>query len=307
MLLSVVVPTCDRNDLLALCLQCLAPGVQTIPAEQYEVIVTDDGSRCTAETMMRERFPWARWTPGPRLGPAGNRNSGAAHARGEWLVFTDDDCLPSTGWLAAFAREIPHATEAGISVLEGRTTAGPHQLSALAVAPINESGDCLWSCNLALTRTLFSKLGGFDSGFPSPHLEDVDLRMRLADAGERWRFIREAEVIHPPRPLRAILRQVPGHESSFYFARKRGLSVPEVGLSTTRLARVRVKELAACRTAREFAVVAARSATEFLLLGCWWVPLWSWRYRRGGQLARAARSRMHSENLPVPKPISHLP
>src|SRR5258708_21085247 len=41
---SVVVPTRDRNDLLALCLGRLAPDAQTTPAEQYEVIVTDDSA-----------------------------------------------------------------------------------------------------------------------------------------------------------------------------------------------------------------------------------------------------------------------
>jgi glycosyltransferase involved in cell wall biosynthesis len=35
-------------------------------------------------------------------GPASARNTGAAAARGEWLAFTDDDCLPDRGWLTAF-------------------------------------------------------------------------------------------------------------------------------------------------------------------------------------------------------------
>jgi len=39
--ISVIIPTCHRNDLLAKCLDCLAPGVQTLPPEQYKVIVTE--------------------------------------------------------------------------------------------------------------------------------------------------------------------------------------------------------------------------------------------------------------------------
>jgi len=42
-------------------LDCLAPGVQTLPAEQYEVIVSDDGRQTTAEEMIRERYPWVKW------------------------------------------------------------------------------------------------------------------------------------------------------------------------------------------------------------------------------------------------------
>lgn len=93
-MISVIIPTCDRNEQLAKCLDCLAPGVQTLPAEQYEVIVTDDGSDLTAEQMILERYLWARWVAGPRIGPAANRNNGVQYARGEWLAFTDDDCLP---------------------------------------------------------------------------------------------------------------------------------------------------------------------------------------------------------------------
>ena len=54
---SVIVPTCHRNDVLAKCLDCLAPGVQTLPSDQYEVIVTDDGSQDTAEQMIHQRYP----------------------------------------------------------------------------------------------------------------------------------------------------------------------------------------------------------------------------------------------------------
>ena len=42
MKLSVIIPTCNRPDELALCLQRLAPAAQSIAADQFEVIVTDD-------------------------------------------------------------------------------------------------------------------------------------------------------------------------------------------------------------------------------------------------------------------------
>jgi hypothetical protein len=38
-------------------------------------------------------------------------------ARGEWLVFTDDDCLPSTSWLASYLEAMTDAA----SVYEGKT------------------------------------------------------------------------------------------------------------------------------------------------------------------------------------------
>ena len=81
-MISVVIPTRHRNDPLAECLARLAPGVQTLAADRYEVIVTDDGSAETSADVVRQRFPWARWAAGPRRGPAANRNNGARQARG---------------------------------------------------------------------------------------------------------------------------------------------------------------------------------------------------------------------------------
>ena len=78
-MISVIIPICHRNNLLAKCLDCLAPSVQTFPAEQYEVIVTDDGTNTTAKDMMRAQYPWAQWLAGPKKGPAANRNNGATH------------------------------------------------------------------------------------------------------------------------------------------------------------------------------------------------------------------------------------
>jgi hypothetical protein len=67
---SIIIPTCHRNEDLAKCLERLAPGVQGLDPETYEMIVTDDGSFTTAESLIRERYPHVHWTQGPRRGPA---------------------------------------------------------------------------------------------------------------------------------------------------------------------------------------------------------------------------------------------
>jgi GT2 family glycosyltransferase len=195
--ISVVIPTYHRNDLLAKCLDCLAPEIQTLPADQYEIIVTDDGSQTTAEEMIREHYPWVKWVAGPRKGPAANRNHGAKYARGEFIAFTDDDCLPSPSWLWAFSS----ALTPDIHVYEGKTTceAGIH--SPLEHAPINLTGGWLWSCNMMIRASLFQKLNGFDENFPYPHMEDTDLRERLKMKGYYFLFVENAVVDHPPREL----------------------------------------------------------------------------------------------------------
>lgn len=197
MLFSIIVPTCHRNDLLAQCLECIAPGAQTQPPEDYEVIVTDDGVRSTAEGLIREKFSWARWFLGPRLGPAANRNSGASYARGEWLAFLDDDCLPDPGWLRALINAV--AEDPGCSVFEGRTYPDRERASLAEVAPVNETGGYLWSCNFAIRRTVFYKVGGFDERYPYAAMEDVDLRKRLQKQRHTFQFVSGASVCHPWR------------------------------------------------------------------------------------------------------------
>jgi len=194
---SVVIPTYHRNDLLVKCLDCLAPGRQTLPADQYEVIITDDGLRSTAQKIVLEYYNWAKWVEGSRLGPASNRNNGVKYAQGEWLVFTDDDCLPDPQWLEAYREAI--AAETACLVFEGRVYVERPRRSFGETAPVNESGGYLWSCNFAIHRQLFEFLGGFDKRFPYAAMEDVDLRLRITKSKHKFIFVKEAAVCHPWR------------------------------------------------------------------------------------------------------------
>ena len=196
-LLSVVIPTYHRNDLLAKCLDRLDPNVQTLAADQYEVIVSDDGYESTAEDMIREDYPWVKWVTGPRKGPAANRNNGAKQSIGEWIAFTDDDCLPDSQWLDAYAEAIAP----DIQVYEGKTICDTTITSPLQHAPINMTGGYLWSCNMMIKRSLFINLEGFDENFPHPHMEDVDFRERIKKQGYTFSFVDKAEINHPQKRL----------------------------------------------------------------------------------------------------------
>lgn len=214
-LISVVVPTYHRNDLLAKCLDLLTPGAQSLPAKEYEVIVTDDGSQITAEQMIVESYSWARWVAGPKKGPAANRNNGAKVALGEWLAFLDDDCLPDTKWLKSYAEAI--ATHSEYPVFEGRVYVDRPKQSLAEVAPIFETGGYLPSGNFLCRKDIFDSLGGFDERFPYAAMEDVDFRKRLLKAGHQFLFIREASVCHPWRRNRGWRSLNQQQESTFIY------------------------------------------------------------------------------------------
>jgi GT2 family glycosyltransferase len=188
-------------------------------SEGVEVIVSDDDGSEETQSFLQREFPNVIYIRGPRRGPAANRNSAAAAAKGEWLVFTDDDCLPLVGWLRAYREAIAP----GCEVYEGKTTCQAGLKSALQRAPANMTGGYLWSCNMMISAKLFRETGGFDVNFPYAAMEDVDLRERLRDRGDRIVFTPDAVVDHPPRPIRSVAELLREHES-FYFYKivKRG-------------------------------------------------------------------------------------
>src|SRR5262245_55843497 len=98
---SVVVPTFERSRQLKACLTALAEALRP----DAETVGVDDGGRVKLESVVapfveRLRLRLLKTTNG---GPAAARNRGLAEASGDIVVFTDDDCRPHAGWVAAIA------------------------------------------------------------------------------------------------------------------------------------------------------------------------------------------------------------
>ena len=199
MLLSLIIPTYKRRDALSPCLQLLAPEVQNVSPDLFEVIVTDDALADNPTDSLLHDFPRVRHNPGPQKGPATNRNSGAKCAQGEWLLFLDDDCLPQPSFLSAYIEAI-HKNP-GYLVFEGRTLTDRPQLRLDEEAPLNNNGGFLWSCNFLIQKKTFFDLGGFCERYPYACMEDVDFREQLKRRNLKFLFVPEALVLHPWRPI----------------------------------------------------------------------------------------------------------
>ena len=189
--------------------------------------------------------------------PAANRNRGAAVAHGKYVVFTDDDCVPTARWLRAYAA----AVDVGGIVYEGSTTCVARQTSARYHAPVNLSGGYLWSCNMMVRREFFLAFGGFDESYPHPHMEDTDFRERLRDAGISALFVPEATVDHPPRLTAWGARMGAMQESEVAFQAKRGINVPAVR-HLARLVRYRLQVIAEYGVSRDSVSALASCVVE---------------------------------------------
>ena len=96
---SVVIPTYNRPSQLRECLEALAD--QDYPRTAFEVIVVDDGSTESLrgiDDLFRAKLPLV-FLRQQNAGPASARNTGAQHAKGRYIAFTDDDCVPARDWL----------------------------------------------------------------------------------------------------------------------------------------------------------------------------------------------------------------
>lgn len=218
----------------------MAPGKQTLDANFYEVIVSDDGEDYPAGDFCKAQYPWVRYTNGPRKGPAANRNNGARLAVGDWLVFTDDDCLPDAGWLQAYDKAIVNNPES--IALEGKTIALGIQKRFDETAPLNEKGGNFWSCNIAINHLVFTVESGFDIGFPYAIMEDTDLYERLK-LRSTVPFIPTALIMHPWRSINCEGLSKKLLASHYYFLQKRGVKFSLVfRLQRVKLAGIRMIE-----------------------------------------------------------------
>lgn len=215
---SVVVPTYERPAQLAACVAALRQVER--PGGLLEIVIVNDGGTDPAAEVTAvdpdDSSLHVRVVTQRNAGPASARNAGAEVARGAWLAFTDDDCLPDRKWLTAFdaaLRASPDALVGGLSVnaMTGNLFADTSQRLADFVAAYfvgGTAGRFFTSNNIAVARDAFLAAGGFDSRFPFSAGEDRELGDRWSAQGRPSVAVPEAIVRHAHRlSARGFLRQ----------------------------------------------------------------------------------------------------
>jgi GT2 family glycosyltransferase len=205
---SIVMATFDREGFMPRAVDALRAQEGVVS----ELIVVDDCSTDRTPAVLAElRARWPDWIRVLRTpangGPAVARNLGWRAARAPWVAFTDDDCQPSPGWLAALLAE---ADRSSADVVQGRTLPNPDDPSDGAWYRrmiCTEFDHRFETCNLLVSRSVLEEIGGFDESFPFAG-EDADCGWRALKAGARPSFAHDALVHHAVRPLsfRSYLR-----------------------------------------------------------------------------------------------------
>ena len=219
MIISVVIATRDRAPLLEETLKALCE-LQS-PGCPFEILVVDNGSidstaTVVAEAARRSKVPVTYLTE-EKPGKSHALNTAVGHARGDLLAFTDDDVLPSPGWLAAFAQAF---SETDVDYAAGRILPlweappprwlAPSLHGVLAVSDggtrrltLNGDHDQVMpiGANMAIRRSVLDRIGGWN-----PELgklkntlrtgEDHEFALKLVAAGFKGLYEPEASVLH---------------------------------------------------------------------------------------------------------------
>ena len=203
--------------------------VQDLPADRFEVTIVDNGSSDDTWDLLQAavrrddplRLQVARVEQ--NRAPAGGRNLAVALSRGEVVAFTDDDCLPTPGWLSSILQEV----RAGAAIVQGRTEPQPDGVRTSdwdrSVWVLARSG-LFETCNMAYRRADLEALGGFDQRSAvighraaRPFGEDVELGWRAEGLGGRYAFADDALVHH---------RWLPGSYRSWLAERRQLANFP---------------------------------------------------------------------------------
>lgn len=211
---SVIVPTRNRPEMLYECLAHLSR--LDFPAARWEVVVVDDGSTADLSTVLERvapLLPLKHLRQETSCGPAAARNAGANHARGQYLVFLDDDCLVDPDWLKSYEAclgKVKKEALVGSSSNPNPEVSGARAWNLLVAFLYeywkNAAGDILIAItnNCVIDREAFFAAGAFDTAFPKAASEDREFSWRFVERGFRIGSCPDARVWHSQPGLSAI-------------------------------------------------------------------------------------------------------
>lgn len=183
-MLSIIFPTRNRAEFLSTALESLI--AQTLPPDAYEVLVIDNGSTddtATIATSFVGALPHFRYLYEPEPGLHAGRHKGMMAARGDILVFADDDIEALPTWLSSIRDAFSDSTVAMtggnnlpcftvpppgwlIRLWEKPASGGGKLLAPLSILELPDglrpiSPSLIWGCNFSIRKEVLLAAGGF--------------------------------------------------------------------------------------------------------------------------------------------------
>ena len=205
--ISIIIPVYNAEKTLKKCLK----GISECINNTSELILVDNNSTDKSFSICED---FKASSPNIRTklkkefkkGPSSARNNGALSAEGEWLLFTDSDCVPTEDWLVDF---LTHFNDSDIGAVAGCIKPFPpsnmvQKIQSLFTLSENQYENIYKSsniieglfpaANLAVKKDVFNLVGGFNETLL--YGEDRDLCYKIYQAGYGIKAVRNAVVEH---------------------------------------------------------------------------------------------------------------
>jgi glycosyltransferase involved in cell wall biosynthesis len=242
-MISVIIPTRNRADLLKACLDSIVN--QELPVGRFEVLIIDNGSTdhtCDISQPFVESAANVRYFLEPELGLHAGRHRGMHEALGDILVFVDDDIEAKPGWLAAISDSFndPEVTMVGGNNLPMFLETPPawlermwsqssydrgHALGHLSILELSGPARVIdpgyiWGCNFSIRKSVLVDAGGFHpDGMPQECLQ-------FRGDGETHvsRYVKQHKLRCWYHPDATVFHKVPKNRMTYEYFRKRGFA-----------------------------------------------------------------------------------
>ena len=209
---SIVIPVYNKIHYTVACLRSLVEHAASVP---FEVIVVDDGSVDDTERCLSEIDGLSVVRNRRNLGFVGSCNAGASAAKGEFVLFLNNDTVVTAGWLEALVdtfAQVPEAGLVGAKLVypDGRLQEAGGIIfndgSGWNYGRFDDPRDARYSflrevdyCSgaaILIRRDLLDQLGQFDERYAPAYYEDTDLAFAVRDAGYKVVYQPASTVIH---------------------------------------------------------------------------------------------------------------
>lgn len=199
---SIVIPVFNDSENLRHCLAALRAST----VRDFEVIVVDDGSDDDSARIAREGGAVVLRTD-RQMGPAAARNLGAQSAAAPLLFFLDADVCAHPDTLGHAVSELDAHPE--VAAVIGSYDDSPSEKRFISQyknlfhrfvhQTARRQAGTYWTGCGAIRRDVFIKMGGFDTSFKRPSIEDIELGVRMVRAGHKIVLCPKMQVQHRKR------------------------------------------------------------------------------------------------------------